>query len=141
GDGIRFGEDGDAARHGQKAADVEVFAGLGLDALVSGDDKHDHVNAANSSEHVANETFVSGDVDESETQKLAVRSGQFEMREADVNGDAAAFFLFEAVGIDTGQRFDQRGLAVIDVAGGANDYGLHANNSISGPICVLRTSF
>jgi hypothetical protein len=41
--------------------------------------------------------------------------------EADVDGDPAAFFFLQAVGIDAGQRADQSGLAVIDVPGGADD--------------------
>ena len=34
-----------------------------------------------------------------------------------------AFSSVQAVGIDAGQRAHQRGLAVIDVAGGADDHG------------------
>jgi hypothetical protein len=56
---------------------------------------------------------------------LAARYGQFEMREAQIDGDAAALLFFQAVGINAGQGFDQRGLAVIDVAGGADDDGFH----------------
>ena len=48
------------------------------------------------------------------------------MGEAEVDGDAAALLLFEAVGVDAGEGLDQRGLAVIDVAGGADDDVLHA---------------
>ena len=48
------------------------------------------------------------------------------MREADVDGDAAALFFFQAVGIDAGEGLDQRGLPVIDVPGGADDDGLHS---------------
>lgn len=36
------------------------------------------------------------------------------MGKADVDGDAAALFFFQAVGVDAGEGFDQRGLAVID---------------------------
>ena len=48
------------------------------------------------------------------------------MREADVDGDAAALLFFQAVGVDAGKGLDQRGLAVIDVPGGADDDGLHS---------------
>ena len=71
-----------------------------------------------------------GDIDEAETQRVAAGRGKFEVREADVDGDAAALFFFEPVGIDAGQGFDQRGLAVIDVPGGADDDGFHGGNSI-----------
>jgi hypothetical protein len=46
-------------------------------------------------------------------------------READVDGDAAALLLFEAVSIDAGKGFDQRSFAVIDVPGGADDDRFH----------------
>ena len=42
--------------------------------------------------------------------------------EAEIDGDAARFFLLQPVAIDAGQGFDQRGLAVIDMAGGADDH-------------------
>ncbi len=45
--------------------------------------------------------------------------------EAEVDGDAARLLLRQAVGVDAGQGPDQRGLAVIDVAGGADDDVLH----------------
>jgi hypothetical protein len=43
------------------------------------------------------------------------------MSEAEIDGDAALFFLLEAVGVGAGERLDQAGFAVIDVAGGADD--------------------
>ena len=43
------------------------------------------------------------------------------VREAQLDGDAARFLFLEAIGIDAGQRLDERALAVIDVAGGADD--------------------
>jgi hypothetical protein len=45
--------------------------------------------------------------------------------EAEIDGDTSALFLLKAVGIDPGERFDERGLAVIDVAGGPDDDVLH----------------
>jgi hypothetical protein len=43
------------------------------------------------------------------------------MREAEIDGDAAALFFFQAIGIDPGERADQRRLPVIDVSGRADD--------------------
>jgi hypothetical protein len=37
------------------------------------------------------------------------------MREAEVDGDAAPLFFFQTVGVDSGQRFHQRCLAMIDM--------------------------
>ena len=50
-----------------------------------------------------------------------LRSCQFQMGEAQINGDAAALFFFQTIGVDSGQGFDQRGLAVVDVSGSADD--------------------
>ena len=43
------------------------------------------------------------------------------MGEADVDGDAALLLLGQAIAIDAGEGLDERGLAVIDMAGGAED--------------------
>ena len=40
----------------------------------------------------------------------------------DVDGNAARLFFRQAVGVDAGERLDQRGLAVVDVAGGGDDH-------------------
>ena len=37
-----------------------------------------------------------------------------------IDGDPAPFLLFPTVGVHAGQRLDQRGLAVVDVTGGAD---------------------
>ena len=50
------------------------------------------------------------------------RVARIEMREAEIDRDAALALLLEPVGVDTGQRFDQRRLAVIDVTGGTEDH-------------------
>src|SRR5579864_3282465 len=70
------------------------------------------------------------------------------MREAQVDGDSASLFFFEtihpdpidanriAVGpirVDTRQRTDERALAVIDVAGGANYQRRHRLTETAGP--------
>ena len=48
------------------------------------------------------------------------------MRKTNIDGDAAALLLFQAVGVDAGQGLYQGGLSVIDVSGGADNDGLHA---------------
>ena len=48
------------------------------------------------------------------------------MGKADVDGDAAALFFFQTVGVNAGQRLDQRGLSVIDMPSGADDDGFHS---------------
>jgi hypothetical protein len=62
------------------------------------------------------EALVAGNVDEADP---VVAGG--EVGEAKVDGDAPPLLLAPAVAVDAGQRLDQRGLAVVDVAGGADD--------------------
>jgi ceramide glucosyltransferase len=64
---------------------------------------------------------MSGNVDEAEPYILR----KLEMSEAEVDGDAAALLFGEAVGVDSGEGADQRGLAVVDVTGGAYDNVSH----------------
>ena len=47
------------------------------------------------------------------------------MGEAEIDGDTAALLFFQTVGVDTGEGFDQRGLAMVNVSGGADDDGFH----------------
>ena len=47
------------------------------------------------------------------------------MRKADVDGDSAPLFFFQAVGINAGESLYQCGFSVIDMPGGADDYALH----------------
>ena len=58
-----------------------------------------------------------GDVDEAEPDVLR----KLEMSEAEIDGDAAALLFGQPVRVDSGESADQRGLAVVDVTGGAYD--------------------
>ena len=59
---------------------------------------------------------MAGDVHEAEADVAEIEKGK-----AQVNGDAAAFLFFEPVGIGAGQRLDKGGLAVVNVASGADN--------------------
>ena len=119
---VRLRHRDEAARHAEEAADVEVLAGLRHHALVGGDDEHHEVDAAGARRHRADEPLVAGDVDDAGHGAV----GQGEVREPELDGDAAPLLLAQPVGVDAGERLDERGLAVIDVAGGADDDALHA---------------
>src|SRR5260221_12742466 len=62
---------------------------------------------------------MAGNIHEVELQIIAEGT----VREAQVNGDPAAAFLFPTVGIGAGQGFDEGTLAVVDVTGGAHHHG------------------
>ena len=78
-----------------------MLPSLRLDGLVGGDDQQHQIQAGCSREHVADETLVSRDIDKAQADAVL-----FEECEAEVNGDAAALFLFQSVGVCTGQSFD-----------------------------------
>jgi hypothetical protein len=94
-----------------------VLARLGHYAVVGRDHQQEDVDAARARDHVAHKALVSGDVDDAQ---LRAR-GQLQLGVAQLDGDAAFLLLLEAVGIDAGERLDEGGLAVVDVAGGAED--------------------
>jgi hypothetical protein len=52
------------------------------------------------------------------------------VREAQVDGNTAALFFSEAIGIRSGERLDERGFAVIYMTGGADDDMTHGASFI-----------
>ena len=99
----------------EEFADGEMLARLRLDRFIGGDDQQRAVDAADAGQHVLHETLVAGDVDEADLVVVGEPA-----RESEIDGDAASFLFGQAIGIDPGQRAHQRGLAMIDVAGGAD---------------------
>ena len=79
--------------------------------------KIDLVDAAGAGEHVLDEALVARDVDDADfTARRQRQPG-----EAEVDSEAALLLLTKAIGVDAGERADERALAVVDVAGGADD--------------------
>ena len=98
-------------------ADREVLARLGHHAFVGRDHQHRQIDAADAGQHVLDEALVAGNVDDLDGEAVRL----LEEREAEVDRDAARLLLGQAVGVDAGQRLHERGLAVVDVPGGADD--------------------
>lgn len=113
-DEVAFGEGDETVAEAQQGQDVEVFAGLGHDAVVGGDDEDDAVDAGGPGDHGLDEVFVAGDVDDADFEAAEIARG-----EAQLDAHAAFFFLLEAVGFTAGEQFDEGGFAVVDVTGGA----------------------
>ncbi len=125
---VGFREHGDAALHREHAANIEVLAGLGLDGFVGRNHQQHQIDAADSRQHVAHKALVAGNVHETHANWLALRAGEIEVGEADVDGDAAPLLLFQAIRVGAGKRAHQGALAVVNVARGADDDGLHRNS-------------
>jgi hypothetical protein len=89
---------------------------------IAGHDEEHEVDPAHAGKHVLDEALVAGHVHHSDLDA----AGEVEMGKAQVNRYAALFLFPEAIGVDAGERLDERGLAVVDVAGGAYDHAPHA---------------
>ncbi len=123
-----------ATRNAEERDDIEVLDRLRHDAVVSGHDQQHEIDAGRPGHHVAHEALVAGhvyDADLADARKL-------EVREAEINGHAAALFLGQAVGVDAGQALHERGLAVVDVPGGADDHGFVPASAAIGIECRVR---
>jgi hypothetical protein len=87
-----------------------------LHPLVGGDHQQHRLDPGEAGQRVAQESLVAGDVHEAHLDLAFPQVG-----EAEIDGDAAGLLLGEPVAVDAGQGFDQLGLAVVDVAGSADD--------------------
>ena len=94
---------------------AEVLARLRHHAVVGGDDQQEHVDAGGARHHRAHEPLVPRHVDDRQPPAGRER----ERRVAELDRDAARLLLRQPVGVDPGQRGDERRLAVVDVAGRA----------------------
>ena len=120
---IGLGQGDDPVADAEQVADRDVLPGLGHHAFVGGHDQQHEIDAGGAGDHGAHEGFVARHVDHAE----AAARAELEGREAELDGDAPRLLLGETVGVDSRQRAHQRGLAVVDVARGAEDQGLGAH--------------
>ena len=109
--------------------DLQVLLGLRLPPLVGRHHEQHQAHRPDARQHVADEAFVARHVDEPDLAAGRQRAP----RVAEVDRESAPLLLFEAVGLDTGEAHDERGLPVVDVAGGGDDTELagHAQSSSS----------
>src|SRR5205814_1679523 len=118
----------------QQPADVEMLACLRHDRFVCGHDEDDEIDAADAGKHVLDEALVAGHVDERDVD-IADR----EVRETEIDRDAAGFLFLQPIRIGTGERLHERALAVIDVTGGADDDRFHLASWLPSPVLPTRT--
>ena len=114
---VGLGDREHALAHAEQVQKVEMLLGLRHDPIVRGHGEQRQIDPLRTGQHVADEPFVAGHVDDA--GPFAAR--QVQVGEAQVDGDAAFFFFLEPVGVLAGQGLEQRGLAVVDVAGGPDD--------------------
>ena len=102
----------DQALHAQYAKDRQVLHCLRHDAVVGRDHEQGHVDAGGAGHHLAHEALVARHVDHAHR----AAAGQLELGKAELDGDAAALFLLQAVRVGAGEGTHEGGLAVVDVA-------------------------
>ena len=86
---IGFGQRDHTARSPEVTEDLQVLLGLGHPAVISGHHEQSEVHSAHAGDHVFHEILMPRHIDNAE-----VVPGQFQMPEAEVDGDAALFFLW-----------------------------------------------
>ena len=116
---VDFAQRDDAVRDTEEIDDGEMLDGLRHHAVVGRDDQQNEINARRPGQHVAHEFLMPRHIDEPEDRAIVGR----QVGEAEIDGNAARLLLFQPVGIDAGERMDQRSLAVVDVARRSNDHG------------------
>ena len=95
-----------------------MLARLRHDAVVGGDKQNRMIHAHRACCHGVHKFFMAGNVDEPDD----FARGRMRVGESEVYGDAARLLLGQPIRIDTGECLDERGLAVVDVPGGADDH-------------------
>ncbi len=121
-DKIRLGQCRHTVGHPQHLHDSQMFPGLRHHPFICGHHQEGEIDADRSADHGMYEISVPGHIDH--TQRIP--RGQPEMGKTEVDGNTASFFLLVRVAVDTAERLDQRGLAVIDMTGGTHDEMFHA---------------
>ena len=111
-DHIFFGEHDKAFPDAEQAAYFKVLPCLGHNALVRGDDQHDHVNASRTSHHILHEALMSRDVNDAQSVAIS----KIQPGKAQLNSDAALFLLAETIAVYAGKRTHERGLAMVDMS-------------------------
>src|SRR6266851_5725423 len=114
---VRLRDQEDAALDAKQMQDVEMLLALRHHAVVGCDREQYEVHPMRAGKHVADEPLMARDVDHARARPVPER----EIREPEVDRDAALLLFLETVGILAGERLDQRGLAMVDMAGGADN--------------------
>jgi hypothetical protein len=94
---------------------------LRLDRFVGRYYQQDRFDATRARKHVLDKPLMAGHIDKADT--LTASKG--EMREAEIDRNAACLFLGQAVGINACQGTDQRSLPMVDMARGSDDKPTH----------------
>ena len=115
---VRLRHDREPVADAERVEQLQVLERLGVRPVVGRDDQQRGVDLARPDEHVADQPVVPRHVDEVDH---AARRGSARCAYPTSIVMPAPPLLGEAIGVDPGERAEQRRLAVVDVAGRADD--------------------
>ncbi len=118
-DPVAFGQRHQALLQAQQRQHRQVLAGLRHHTIVGGHQQQREIDAGGAGQHGVHQALMPRHIDEAD----AHAARRIEEGIAQLDADAALLFFGQAVGVHAGERTHQRGLAVVDVAGGADDHG------------------
>ena len=95
----------------------KMFLRLRHDAFICRDDKQRRIDPADARQHVLDEISMTRNIHNAHL----FTARKCKPAESKFDGHLAGFFLFEAVGVRSGERFDQRGFSMVNMTCGANN--------------------
>ena len=108
--GLRQGDE--TAFDAEQIDDRQMLERLRLDPVIGGDCEQGEINPACARHHGVHKALMARHVDETDHSPALDR----QISEAEIDGDASRLFLLQPIAVDPGQRFDQCGLAMVDMA-------------------------
>ncbi len=115
---IGFRHDRKAASDAKQIEDRQMLQRLRLDPVIGRDHEQSEINSARARQHSVHEALMTGHIDEAKNGAGHDR----QIGEAEIDGHTPRLFLLQPVAVDSGQRFDQGGLAMVDVTCGSDDH-------------------
>src|SRR5438874_10107493 len=88
--------------------------------VISCDNEQREIDRTDACDHVLDEILVPRHVHDPDTEQ-PLGGMKLQLRKTQLDRDAAQLFFGEAIGIDTGERTDERALAVINMPGRRED--------------------
>jgi hypothetical protein len=113
---IFFRNDDQTVAYTKQTADIEVLACLRHHAFVSSNNEREQIDPMRTGEHVFDEAFMAGNVNEPDPE-----IAELEIRETEIDRNAATLFFGKAIRICPCESAYERAFPVIYVAGRAND--------------------
>ena len=100
----------------EQPANIEMLARLWHHTFIGSDHQHDDIYSMSSGKHVFHKPLVAGNID-----KANPHLAQIKISKSEIDSDAATLFFRQTIRIASRERPHKRALAVIDMAGSADD--------------------